>query len=97
MRLVSPTSSRMLQWLDWKPPVAERPSGGWHKLNQLLEATALLHSQLPLDEVLATMLDHAVSVTGADHGLLLESDAGGALKVHLARRSGRLHQLVANY
>jgi GAF domain-containing protein len=74
-----------------EPPVAERPSRGWHKLNQMLEATALLHSQLPLDEVLANMLDHAVSVTGADHGLLLESDAGGTLKVHLARRSGRLH------
>jgi serine phosphatase RsbU (regulator of sigma subunit) len=69
---------------------SSEPSGGLHKLNQLLEATALLHSQLPLDEVLANMLDHAVSITDADRGLLLESDAGGTLKVHLARRSGRL-------
>src|SRR5260370_5152494 len=36
------------------------------------------------------MVDHAVSVTDADSGLLLESDCGGALKVKLARRSGGL-------
>ena len=36
------------------------------------------------------MLDHAVSVTDADRGLLLEVDAAGALKVRLARRSGGL-------
>src|SRR5438874_4699348 len=39
---------------------SSEPGGGLRKLNQLLEATALLHSQLPLDEVLATMLDHTV-------------------------------------
>jgi len=50
----------------------------------------LLHSQLPLDVVLGHMLDHAVSVTDADRGLLLESTAAGALKVKLARRSGGL-------
>src|SRR6202047_88492 len=65
-------------------------SGGLRKLNRLLEATSLLHSQLPLDVVLGHMLDHAVSVTDADRGLLLESDCGGALKVKLARRSGGL-------
>lgn len=64
--------------------------GGLHKLNLLLEATSLLHSQLPLDSVLGTMIDHAVSVTDADRGLLLEPDASGALKVKLARRSGGL-------
>src|SRR5215510_11185650 len=69
---------------------SSEPSGGLSKLNQLLEATALLHSQLPLDEVLARMLDHSVSITDADRGLLLEADASGALKVKLARRSGGL-------
>lgn len=69
---------------------SEPTGGGLRKLNQLLEATALLHSQLPLDEVLANMLDHAVSLTDADRGLLLEADATGALKVKLARRSGGL-------
>jgi len=64
--------------------------GGLSKLNQLLEATALIHSQLPLDEVLANMIDHAVALTDADRGLLLETDEAGALKVHLARRSGKV-------
>ena len=60
------------------------------KLDQLLAATALLHSQLPLDEVLGMMLDHAISVTDADRGLLLEADDKGTLRVRLARRSGGL-------
>jgi serine phosphatase RsbU (regulator of sigma subunit) len=63
-------------------------SGGLRKLNMLLEATKLLHSQLPLDAVLGTMLDHAVSVTDADRGLLLEADAAGKLQVRYARRAG---------
>jgi sigma-B regulation protein RsbU (phosphoserine phosphatase) len=62
--------------------------GGLQKLNLLLEATMLLHSQLPLDSVLGTMLDHAISITDADRGLLLESDSAGAFRVRLARRSG---------
>jgi sigma-B regulation protein RsbU (phosphoserine phosphatase) len=69
---------------------SSEPSGGLRKLNLLLEATTLLHSQLPLDSVLGKMLDYAVSVTDADRGLLLETDASGALKVKLARRSGGL-------
>ncbi len=69
---------------------SEPASGGLRKLNLLLEATSLLHSQLPLDSVLGTMLDHAVAVTDADRGLLLEANATGALKVKLARRSGGL-------
>jgi serine phosphatase RsbU (regulator of sigma subunit) len=36
------------------------------------------------------MIDHAVSVTDADRGMLLEADATGALKVRLARRTGGL-------
>ena len=69
---------------------SEPTGGGLVKLKRLLEATSLLHSQLPLDVVLGHMLDHAVSVTDADRGLLLESDATGTLKVKLARRSGGL-------
>jgi len=67
---------------------SEPTGGGLFKLKRLLEATSLLHSQLPLDVVLGHMLDHAISVTDADRGLLLEADAAGALKVKLARRSG---------
>ena len=61
--------------------------GGLSKLNLLLEATSLLHSQLPLDSVLGTMLDHAISITHADRGLLLEPDSGGTLQPRLARSS----------
>ena len=60
-------------------------SGGLSKLNLLLEATSLLHSQLPLDSVLGSMLDHAISITHADRGLLIEPDETGAMRVHLAR------------
>ena len=62
-------------------------SGGLSKLNLLLEATSLLHSQLPLESVLSTMLDHAISITHADRGLLIEPDVSGELRVHLARGS----------
>ena len=63
-------------------------SPGLTKLNLLLEATSLLHSQLPLDSVLASMLDHAIAITNADRGLLLEPDDTGSLKMRLARGSG---------
>jgi serine phosphatase RsbU (regulator of sigma subunit)/pSer/pThr/pTyr-binding forkhead associated (FHA) protein len=60
-------------------------ASGLSRLNLLLEATSLLHSQLPLDSVLGTMLDHAISITHADRGLLIDPDAAGKLRVHLAR------------
>ena len=63
-------------------------AGGLSKLNLLLEATSLLHSALPLESVLGTMLDHAMSVTNAERGLLLEADDDGVLTVRLARGSG---------
>src|SRR5271157_272518 len=63
--------------------------GGMNKLNLLLEATSLLHSHLPLDSVLNSMLDYAIAITKADRGLLLEADSSGALKARPARnRSG---------
>ena len=65
--------------------------GGLHKLNLLLEATSLLHSQLPLDSVLGTMLDHAIAITDADRGLLLEADSSAPLRVRLARDSAGTH------
>jgi phosphoserine phosphatase RsbU/P len=64
------------------------PSTGLGKLNLLLEATSLLHSDLPLDSVLGTMLDHAISITQADRGLLLESDTSETLRVRLSRGKG---------
>src|SRR6516164_6752042 len=73
---------------------SESTGGGLRKLNLLLEATSLLHSQLPLDSVLAKMIDHAVAVTDADRGLLEEATddysdrLAERLRVRLARRSG---------
>lgn len=63
----------------------EASSGNLGKINLLLQATMLLHSQLPLNAVLATMVDHAVALTEADRGLLLESDPTGQLRSRLAR------------
>jgi sigma-B regulation protein RsbU (phosphoserine phosphatase) len=61
--------------------------GGLSKINLLLEATMLLHSRLPLDAVLGAMLDHAISVTQADRGLLLEANPKGLFTGRLARGS----------
>jgi phosphoserine phosphatase RsbU/P len=58
---------------------------GLGKLNLLLEATSLLHSDLPLDAVISSMLDHAINITHADRGLLIERDVEGALHVRIAR------------
>jgi sigma-B regulation protein RsbU (phosphoserine phosphatase) len=63
-------------------------SSGLGKLKLLLEATMLLHSQLPLDSVLEAMLDRAISICEADRGLLLEADQKGALRQRLARERG---------
>ncbi|MGA2482205.1 MAG: SpoIIE family protein phosphatase [Candidatus Acidiferrales bacterium] len=65
-------------------------AGSLGKLNLLLEATALLHSQLPLDSILSSMLDHAIAITAADRGGLLHLDADGSRHVRIARRSGGL-------
>ena len=63
-------------------------ASGLGKLNLLLEATMLLHSQLPLDAVLDAMLDRAITITDADRALLIEADTTGALHNRLARRAG---------
>jgi sigma-B regulation protein RsbU (phosphoserine phosphatase) len=68
--------------------ISEGPSTGLGKLNLLLEATSLLHSNLPLESVLGTMLDYAIAITHADRGLLLEPDTSGALRIRLGRGNG---------
>ena len=59
--------------------------GELNRLRLLLEATSLLHSQLPLESVLAAMIDHAIVITHADRGMLLEPDSQDALQVRVAR------------
>lgn len=46
------------------------------QLSLLLEATTLLNSYLSPQEVLGEMLDHALTLTDADRGLLLEATPG---------------------
>jgi phosphoserine phosphatase RsbU/P len=67
---------------------SDAPAGGLHKLTLLLEATSLLHSRLPLEAVLGTMLDHAISVTDADRGYLMEPVASGPMRLRLGRGRG---------
>jgi serine phosphatase RsbU (regulator of sigma subunit) len=64
------------------------PAGGLSKLNLLLEASMLLHSTLPLQSVLSTVLDHAIAVTDADRALLLEPGDTAALLPRFARGAG---------
>src|SRR5499425_728792 len=85
---------QLLTRIDHMTSSESSTGGGLRKLNLLLEATSLLHSQLPLDSVLAKMIDHAIAVTDADRGLLEEATDGFSdrpaerLRVRLARRSG---------
>ena len=66
------------------------------QLSLLLEATTLLQSRLPLEEVLAAMVDRALRVTDADRGMLLEADAPGHLQPLFARQRGGLPLDVAS-
>jgi sigma-B regulation protein RsbU (phosphoserine phosphatase) len=70
------------------PEVSADVSGGLERLNLLLEATRLLHSRSPLETVLDSMLDRAITVMGADRALLLEATDSGSLQPRVARRSG---------
>ncbi|HXN65603.1 MAG TPA: SpoIIE family protein phosphatase [Candidatus Acidoferrales bacterium] len=67
---------------------SESGAAGLRKLSLLLEATLQLHSHMPLDTILANMVDQAISLTDADRGLLLEPDEKGALRTRVARQRG---------
>lgn len=80
------TVEAMLTRLGTMPSMRGTPTtDGLDKLNLLLEATLLLHSSQPLEAVLAAMLDHAISITHADRGLLLEPPEDQVVKARLAR------------
>ncbi|MDE3108745.1 MAG: SpoIIE family protein phosphatase [Acidobacteriota bacterium] len=87
---VNETAVSGLLTLIGQVPGVEDSSGGLHKLNVLLQATSLLHSDLPLDSILSTMLDQAIAITGADRGALFEPDFSGILCARLARGKGGL-------
>jgi sigma-B regulation protein RsbU (phosphoserine phosphatase) len=66
----------------------ETGAGGLRKLSLLLEATALLHSHMPLDAVLGTMVDQTIALTDADRGLLFMPDPRAGMRIRLARQRG---------
>ena len=60
------------------------------RLRLVLDAASLLQSRLPLESVLATILDHAIAITAADRAMFLEPDSSGTLQVRVAREGGGL-------
>src|SRR3990167_231749 len=66
----------------------EPETSSLRKLSLLLEAAALLQSQLPLEDILAKVVDHAIEITGADRGVLLQAEAKGEPRAVLARQPG---------
>lgn len=54
-------------------------------LSLLLQVAQVLHRAPALDQVLTSVLDSAMQLTGAERGLLFLSDDGGGLKLRLAR------------
>jgi phosphoserine phosphatase RsbU/P len=65
------------------------------QLSLLLEATSLLQSRMPLEEVLGAMVDRALTITNADRGLLLEADGTAPMRPLFARQSGSLPLALA--
>jgi serine phosphatase RsbU (regulator of sigma subunit)/pSer/pThr/pTyr-binding forkhead associated (FHA) protein len=55
-------------------------------ISLLLEATALLQAEMPMEEVLAAMVDRSIVITDADRGLLLMADPEGDLQPFVARQ-----------
>jgi phosphoserine phosphatase RsbU/P len=62
--------------------------GGLRNLNLLLEATAMLHSHMPLETILANMVDQAINLIDADRGFLLEPGEDGLNRIRVARQKG---------
>lgn len=69
-----------------KASTEETAAGDLRPLSLLLEATALLQSSLPLEEVLGEMVDRAIALTAAERGLLLEAHGSNTLHPLVARQ-----------
>jgi len=82
------TLNQLLDRLEHTGEAALPGAQELRKLSLLLEATALLQSQLPVEDILARVVDHAIEVTGADRGVLLQAEAKGEPRPVLARQRG---------
>lgn len=81
--------SRILNRLEPASAADTPETAGLNKLTVLLEVARTLQSSLGVEEVLTSVVDAAISVTGAERGFLLLAD-GDRLEVKVARtRDGR--------
>jgi len=85
--------SRILHRLDPIKDPDAKETGSLNKLTVLLEVARTLQSSVGVEEVLATVVDAAISVTGCERGFLLLTD-GDTLTVRVARTNGG-HSLSA--
>lgn len=88
-RRVDRSLPRILSGLEQAASL-EGGSRDLRQLSLLLEATSLLQSRMPLEEVLSAMVDRAITITNADRGLLLEADGSPQMRPLFARQSGSL-------
>ncbi len=77
--LTEPESSGLL------PDVSGSGAPDFRQLAALLDGLRALGSGRVVDEVLTTVIDLAIDVTGADRGFVMLADAGGALEFKVAR------------
>ncbi len=86
-----PSQESLPQLLTRLGKAATMEEGGSRDLRQLsllLEATALLQSHLPLEQVLGAMVDRAITITNAERAVLLEATPEADLRPLLARQQG---------
>ena len=69
------------------PPPSAKPGGAMNLLGQALRA--MVEGRV-LEEVLAIVVDHAISLSGAERGFVMLANDNGTLDVRMAR--GRHHQ-----
>jgi phosphoserine phosphatase RsbU/P len=66
--------------------------GNLAKLRAIVELARTVQGALPIDDVLAAVVDAALAITGAERGfLLMKSDSGLELRVARGREGRRLH------
>jgi sigma-B regulation protein RsbU (phosphoserine phosphatase) len=83
-----PGPTRGLKDATKDAPVLEAPVHALHQVSLLLEAVALAQSELPMEDILALLVDRAIDVSGAARGALLQAQGEGRLQPVVARQRG---------
>ena len=68
--------------------VVEAPVHALLQVSLFLEAVALARSELPMEDILALLVDRAIDVSGAARGALLQAQGDGRLQPVVARQRG---------